>query len=1610
MLFIKQCLFYFVIFVLAGCGINFQPKNISAGNSLGGQALPIYEEISQGIFALSPCADAEIKLYEIETNGTINESSPIATTPIDQSANFSFGPEVVAQLKTNSNVGYLLKTSECNGESYMRPVTDFDSSQDIDYKTTLVAQVINTDTPRKLNESKREDVKNLFNKISGNDFQTSYNSLTTSANAEFLIIFGSNPNSLEVAKPDAFVNAPAITNELQAATFAAEAFHWSPTYSTAFSWKLDGQVVSNNSSWTFIPGKNDQGYHNIHLYVGANDGSNAIDTTQPYLIKTFQILVNNTSLPIAPDILLNGTSPTSNENISIDLNTGALLANCDSFDSFIITGESTAPSNTASYNLSCSTNGTQTENYSLTSSEGSKRVYIYAIDSAGVISSSKYIDITLDKSGPTLAFSSSISNKKGNASTAINFSATDSLTDITNISLYYTTDGSSYNLITGAITPGSTSYSWAVPAIDSASVKVKLTSTNELGLTSEVLSNTFTIDSIPPVAPSITLESNQYSQSTTIAMTPSSCTDTPYLLVNESTQPASSDANWVACSTTSSSLAYTVSSEGQHTLKIWAKDSVGNVSAAAQSVTVYLDSTAPTLSLSIIDDVIGGGAAKSVTATLTELHASSTQKIVFEIFNGTNWATLGETSVNDGPLSGNPYSLNYTAPAYNSSNAKIRATFTDLSGRTTTTTSNTFTIDSTAPLVTSISVNNGQTLTGNKNVLLSYSATDTLSKINAFCIKYNVSTMPNSNDSCWFLMTDIGETPVPSINIEDYTYTIGSIQSDYDVRVWLKDEAGNISTISNSGNGTQGTDLYRITLNPDPAPTITNVIASSTDTPSSPLNQTDTTIPFETDIYIRWNISDNNALPSGAITISFTDSTYTQTVSNLENGVNNGCTLQAGQTGCYRWSMGSPTSNFFQIKVEVTDSGGATIYELSNPINTGSVRFLSGNTSLGFGGMATNGILFGRDEAQFNDAADPQAFVVTKTGYIFYRYKERGIVYISPTDGILRDLIPQSGSITGDGGSVFSATSAYIGKLTLDKNDNLIFIDDGRVRKVDLSATPWTISTLFGGGGDPSDGAIGISADLGGSSDTLTATPDGKIYYNKNNEIWYYNPTDQKVHLYRTLTGIGTSNLATWEANYDNSTCLGRNAVFAYNKSNSNITKIFRHMSRTPEAECGSNTVANSPGYNTNFNLSTGVAEAPHPPDTLYSTWKFTGLDGNIYALTHGRSTLMKYNLASNSFEVILGVTGQVGRCDEDTPALSCNATIMSAFVNEYGKIYFLDLGVIKTVESGLVKTVAGQPRNFGIGYNPMSARYSKINFFEVVGNDVYIKNNLENQIVKFSLTGGNLSHIAGNTVRAAPINDSDAKTSPLASCEWSMPCSFIVDSANSRLYHMAAKNRVSYIDLTTSKWVVADTPAIRTQTGTRVSYVGLKSDGPLMYLTSNHGISGTNSGLRFLKASDLSTTRIYGSEVTTAAPDPDICTGVVGTTCALPSTQYDTIQMRLKYDTTDNSWIIGVKSKTGLYKIPALGGTPTPFLTASTTMAAFEYLDTAGTDYLYYCGTGGKLYKKNLTTNIASQLTLPITGMICSSNSLFYHTGRSSLIFAYELNGMAGIAEYVNP
>src|SRR6185312_15029499 len=141
-------------------------------------------------------------------------------------------------------------------------------------------------------------------------------------------------------------------------------------------------------------------------------------------------------------------------------------------------------------------------------------------------------------------------------------------------------------------------------------------------------------------------------------------------------------------------------------------------------------------------------------------------------------------------------------------------------------------------------------------VKVSLKATDDRSSITQFCLKTS-SSAPASGDSCCVNVNapNPGLTPNINLNLVNFPYMLGWVPGTYTIYAWVRDDEGNISSLTAAGAGTSGTDKATITYSPGTPSTVVNTSSTAGDSPSSPATQGDLTASSGSDVFIRWDVS-----------------------------------------------------------------------------------------------------------------------------------------------------------------------------------------------------------------------------------------------------------------------------------------------------------------------------------------------------------------------------------------------------------------------------------------------------------------------------------------------------------------------------------------------------------------------------------------------------------------------------------------------------------------------------------------------------------------------------------------------------------------------------------
>ncbi|MEK2690314.1 hypothetical protein AAAA73_14590 [Bdellovibrio sp. GT3] len=667
-----------------------------------------------GITSAAPCpaGDRIISLHSLNSDGSVNETA-LATTTMDYSFAFSF-PGIAPPSVSDK---YILKADTC-GKKLSRPVTGL-GDQDITYASSLVGLIPYVQLPgiRSLQSLSNEQIEALISTVTAVPAVDTSESLSevydnliavggTTQRNQLVAILNLNDISDFVALVPPSINtltAPANYNEMSAATHSVTVSHWYGSYTPAYEWILNGNSDGTLASYSFTPGKNTQGANTLVLKVGTDDGGGAIDAGYAVLEHPIYISILNSFPALSPAVTLSTPAVTNSTAVTLVLNTGAALVNCDTFSTFAISESATSAGvSSAAFSGTCSTNTSQSANYTLSLGDGSKTVYLWTKDAAGNISSlATSVNVTLDMTPPTLSLSGVPAISGGAMS--LTFSASDATSGVAELTLQYSADNVTYTDV-ATLTAAASPYTGYTP---SASGYLRLYGEDAAGNFATTTPAAFTYDNTPPAAPSVTLTTAAITNNPVVGFSVANCTDTAMILVTEAVgSPAVGSSDWVACATP---LVYnfTITGEGTHTLRVWAKDSAGNISATAGTTSVILDVTPPVMAWIAPTTDLRVNRTETVTWRVSDIHTSASQNTLLEFSSdaGVTWSALSTQAMPATSASNYNFNYSWSTPLVLTT-AKLRATTTDSAGNQTSIIKDLI-IESQRPLITSFSLADG---------------------------------------------------------------------------------------------------------------------------------------------------------------------------------------------------------------------------------------------------------------------------------------------------------------------------------------------------------------------------------------------------------------------------------------------------------------------------------------------------------------------------------------------------------------------------------------------------------------------------------------------------------------------------------------------------------------------------------------------------------------------------------------------------------------------------------------------------------------------------------------------------------------------------------------
>ncbi|MCM2349408.1 MAG: hypothetical protein NDI69_05255 [Bacteriovoracaceae bacterium] len=1585
MLAFQRLSLFTLLLATASCGFDV--------TSVGGNAFKLFGSVPslKGIvsttkpnssYAYASTCTAYVDLIQLDQDD-LPIYPAIASTPISNDGTFTFTSE---EDLLGDKVDHILevRTEGTCDAVLQRPVTHIKNPQNITPYTTVVTFAKDAELSRKLVDISKTDMEKLLQEttITTNHEQAYQELLNRSS--EFSSVFGDVPTKLATS-------APMVQQALMPTTTIKEgsvnnlqiiASHWSPDYTVAIQWKLDGANMGQVPQWSYIPNANSQGTHHLEAYIGADDGSGKVDTTKPYHYYSKVFTITNDVLPSPPQLNLANTLVAST-NVTVGLLTGPGMINCESFSSLAATvNDSSAP---ISFMLDCQTANVQDLALTLPAGDGTKTIRLWARDDAGVISAMpSTLTLILDQTAPQLSLTVPMGTKRGGETVTLPLSALDA-SSVTQLKLYYSVDnGSTYTLLSN-LTAGATSFAWTLPVVNAAQVKLKLSATDSLGNVSEVISDPFTIDSTAPAVPSLSLSSGSPTSSIDLNLSLASCADYHQIHISESaTAPTLEALNWQSCST---SLSYSLSSavSGNRTVYLHARDAAGNISSAS-SVVVTLDQLAPTLSFnSSLNGIYKGNEALNVIWSASDDNFAATPiKIEYTTDNGFSWNVIIAATANDN-------SEIWTLPATDNSEVKLRLTATDLAGNSTSVISQNFAIETSLPSVLNFAVNNNSgesSIFGNINL----EASSTISHVTHFCIKNATTTTPLLSDSCWVAVNSPqpGISPGLAINFADYSQMISYTPGPTSVSAWVKSEAGNISTAST---------VYLDVLAPSP-PVVSSILVANISSPSDPVVTSEKIFNGSQSAFIKWRVTSQTA---ATITIFYTNNSGTTTVAtNLANGSNNGCTINDSTTaddqatGCYE--LANAPSGYFTITIRASDAAGISSQSTSYPLNASRIKVLAGNTDLGLNTSALSSIH--RIASAWSDVG---SLVVTTKGRIFLRDLTLGLVTVDPKDGIVRQVMPITGSSTGDGGPVSSATFNFPHKIALDFQDRLLIFDKTRIRRINTNVNPMTIETIIGS--NPTSTANGISAanfqlndpvwsDSGHNGSKMMpffALPNGDIYFSSGNvnntiasgvRIYRYQASDGKVYTI-TPSGVGHSE--------DPSVNIQTKSVYGFGVTYDPNTSAIGHMHlRITQAYVG-----DGGGALVNLDPQTYVSTAPHAMKAGRNDYQIQGMDGKLYVYNARDGRLQRFEPGTGIWTTLVG-GGANALCPDNTLATNCQFAVHKAaefFISATGQIYFVDrFGIVRVVLADkTVRRIMGQSKNAGDNGPATEARLNTINWLDQANDGtIFISDGVENKIRKFTIDGNISAHANSVTTNQETMH---------------------LNRATKEIYSFSSYGSIYKLPFATLSWANVGTTTLNYDSkNNNISGLwGFDQSDNLLYMVQpswNQTDGYRDFKLANFKLSTSTPTLLTGYKGTSASFAVD---GTLAVDAAI-----STGQVRAQYDssTVPHRWLmlaintnrIVALNKDGMNN----GESLLTFHTLPQNAYSFVYRRAANNDEIIdYCGADKKLHSYNITTATPTDYQWPINALACSEKTLNYNSSRNSLIFPARMNNLSTVIEY---
>ncbi len=365
------------------------------------------------------------------------------------------------------------------------------------------------------------------------------------------------------------------------------------------------------------------------------------------------------------------------------------------------------------------------------------------------------------------------------------------------------------------------------------------------------------------------------------------------------------------------------------------------------------------------------------------------------------------------------------------------------------------------------------------------------------------------------------------------------------------------------------------------------------------------------------------------------------------------------------------------------------------------------------------------------EIAEPGDIKCDANGNIYFVERTNEVVRKVNSSNIISTIAGNhSGGYCGNGIPALNASFAKLSSITLDAQENILFSEEGRVRKIDAAGLVWDYA---GNGIVPSyytvpagDGGNALNASL--DFTFITKDNNGNLFGGSNGKairkinasggISFYGGN----YLYTgdLNNGFSVQNAAfngIYNACYDNK----NNCLYVSDKENNKIHKIDANGLVT--TICGTGTAGNTGDG--------GLAVAAQIEDPEAIT---VDGNGNVYFTEAGSNVGIIRKISPNGIISRFAGTGAGGFSGDGGAAINADISVYGLATDKANNIYFSAGEYIRKIDgNGIISTIAGNGSNGPElnGVNALTSSMSANNDLVVTSTGVVYFNQMGNKIRK---------------------------------------------------------------------------------------------------------------------------------------------------------------------------------------------------------------------------------------------------------------------------------------